>query len=71
MTTNEQRKRILHKIELIHNASMMAQKTNANLRKDLANAIQEAKDAGITYREIGVILGIGKTGISSILTRSK
>lgn len=71
MTENESHKKILDKIATIHAKQKQSKETHTEHRKELADAIQEAKDAGITYREIGVILGIGKTGISSILTRSK
>lgn len=67
MEQNEQE--ILDRIADIADKLLIAKENNSELRTELADTIQEAKDAGIKYREIGNILGIGKTGISQILTR--
>lgn len=69
MKENEQQ--ILDRIADINERLITAKEVNAELRQELADAIREAKDAGIRYLEIGKILGIGKTGVSSILARNE
>jgi DNA-binding transcriptional regulator YhcF (GntR family) len=71
MQDNKDHKAMLKKIRDAHKRCESANTSKAKARQDLANAIREASQAGIRYREITEIIGIGKTGISSILSRSK
>jgi DNA invertase Pin-like site-specific DNA recombinase len=71
MKENESREIVLDKIRDAHHRCETANESKSDARQDLANAIREAKEIGIRYREISKILGISKTGISSILSRSK
>lgn len=61
---NKRRKLILKKIKDAH-------KKKVEAPGELADAIREANNAGITYREIGELIGMSKSGVSEILARSK
>lgn len=69
--TNESRETLLETIADIYAKQKQSKQTHMQYRKELADAIERASLAGITYREIGDVIGIGKTGISSIVTRGK
>lgn len=69
--TNNEHQNILDKIADIYAKQKQTKQTHMQYRKQLADAINQASKMGITYREIGEVIGIGKTGISSIITRGK
>lgn len=62
---------MLQKIRIAYVRSLEASNVRHEAREELADAIRDARDAGIRYRQITEIIGIGKTGLSSILARSK
>lgn len=71
MNANESREKLLDKIADIYAKQKQSKLTHMQYRKELADAIERASTAGITYREIGDVIGIGKTGISNLVTRGK
>lgn len=64
------RKEILNRLADINERLITAKEIKDELRQELADTIREAKEADIRYVEIGKILGMSKTGISSILMRN-
>lgn len=71
MVMEARQKVILNKIKRAHNKCEKFDVSKAGARQELADAIREGKNAGITYRQMGEVLGISKTGVSSIFSRSK
>lgn len=67
--TNEET--LLSNIVYINEQLKETKHSTAHLRKELADAIQQATTAGITYRQIGEHIGKSKTGIASIVERNK
>lgn len=61
---------LLNKISNINQKALDAKNDQSQLREQLALAIREASNAGITYKEIGKTIGKSKTGVAMILSRS-
>lgn len=65
------RQKMLDRIKDAYERRIECTANKALASHELADAIRQASDSGISYLEIAQSLGMSKTGVSSILNRAK